>query len=112
MRPEFALWAVGAFVLLFLMWIDAPWSVWILVSLALAIIDWVAKRWVFPRKPEPKRILPNRRLLTGLIGAVLGASVGVGIGLFMQSDAHTLKWLAILLGSLGFVFGVVFKLTL
>jgi hypothetical protein len=53
-----------------------------------------------------------RRLLTGAIGAVLGAAVGVGVGLYMRSNAVTMQWLAILLGSLGLIFGLVFKLTL
>jgi hypothetical protein len=50
--------------------------------------------------------------MTGALGAVLGAVVGVGIGFTMQSNASTMQWLAILLGSLGLIFGLLFKVTL
>jgi hypothetical protein len=52
------------------------------------------------------------RLLTGALGALLGAAVGVAVGIYMHSNATTIQWLAILLGSLGLIFGLLFKLTL
>jgi len=53
-----------------------------------------------------------KRLITGAIGAVLGAAVGIAVGIYMKSNANTMQWFAILLGSLGLIFGLVFKLTL
>jgi hypothetical protein len=50
--------------------------------------------------------------MTGPIGAVLGASGGIAVGIYMKANANTMQWLAILLGSLGLIFGLVFKLTL
>lgn len=49
--------------------------------------------------------------MTGAICAVLGAAAGIGVGILMQSSASTLLWLAILLGSFGLIFGLVFKMT-
>src|ERR1700678_1453044 len=112
MRPRFALWAVEALVFLFLMWRKAPWSYWIAVSVASAIIDLIVDGWILRRKPvEPEHLLPNRRLLTAIICGTLGAAAGVGTGLFMQADATTLLWLGILPGTVGFFFGLVFKMT-
>jgi hypothetical protein len=97
---------------LFLMWVKAPWSYWIAVSVASAIVDWIVDRWILRRKPvEPRQLLANRRLLTAIICGALGAGAGIGMGLFMQSDATTLLWLGILPGALGFFFGLVFKMT-
>jgi hypothetical protein len=53
-----------------------------------------------------------KRLMTGVVGAVLGAAVGVLVGIYMKSNATTLQWLAIPLGSLGLIFGFLCKLTL
>jgi hypothetical protein len=114
MRPQFAISALGVVVLAFLMWLKAPFSYWIVAILAIAAIDWSAKRWIFPpqvRSDQPAKFKPDR-LMTGAIGAVLGAAGGVAIGIFMQSNASTLQWLAILLGSFGLIFGLVFKVTL
>jgi hypothetical protein len=113
MRRHVALWVIDVLVALFLIWIKAPESYWFVAIGAMVVIEWIADRWIFKTKRiKPAQLFANRRMVRGLIGAVLGAAVGIGIGLFMQSDATTLKWLAILLGTLGLVFGLAFKLTL
>ncbi len=113
LRPQFVKWALGAVVCGLLLWLKAPFSYWIVASLAIWVIDLSAKRWLFrpqARSNEPAKLKPNR-LMTGAICAVLGAAAGIGVGILMQSSASTLLWLAILLGSFGLIFGLVFKMT-
>jgi|SRR5580704_10692886 hypothetical protein len=115
MRREFAIWAAGALCGCFLLWVKAPsWCLYT-VAVVFTAIDWGARRW-FPRREsangEPVELITNRRLITGAIAACLGIVVGSSVGLFMQSSASTIVWLAILLGAFGLFFGTVFKLTL
>jgi hypothetical protein len=112
MRPQFVLWAFEAVGVLILLWFKVPLSYAIEVVAAAVILDWIVDRWILRRKPvEPRQLLPNRRLLTAIICGTLGAAAGVGMGLFMQCDATTLLWLGILPGTVGFFFGLVFKMT-
>jgi hypothetical protein len=123
MRREVAIWAVGAACGCFLLWLKAPSWCLFADAVAFAAIDWGLRRWIPRRQPangeltseqpsEPIELITNRRLITGAIGACLGVMVGASVGLFMQSDATTIVWLAILLGAFGLFFGTVFKLTL
>jgi hypothetical protein len=123
MRPELAIWALGSAILLFLIWLDVPMWCFFSVALVLAAVDWSAKRWIFRRSPartapasqkesEAIEWITNRRLITGAIGGCLGVVVGVSVGMVMQSNATTIVWLAIILGTFGLLFGTVFKMTL
>jgi hypothetical protein len=121
MRPELALWALGSVILLVLIWLDVPMWCFFSVALVLAVVDWSAKRWIFRRPPaqadpakqaEAIEWITNRRLITGAIGGCLGVVIGVSVGMFMQSNATTIVWLAIILGTFGLLFGTVFKMTL
>src|ERR1700734_3021136 len=120
MRLRFAIWASALVCLAVLMWLKAPTWCLIAVFVVCKAIDWSAKWWIRRQKAargeptsqeqsEPSEPVTNRRLITGAIGGSLGVVVGVSVGMFMQSDATTIEWLAILLGALGLMFGVAFK---
>ncbi len=51
------------------------------------------------------------RLVTGLIGAVAGAGVGTAVGLHLKATGANTIWLAVICGSIGLLFGLVFRIT-
>lgn len=53
LRPQFVKWALGAVVCGLLLWLKAPFSYWIVASLAIWVIDLSAKHGFSDRKRDP-----------------------------------------------------------